>query len=138
MDRMKDKAAVVTGAALGLAGRLHGAVAGEGSRIPRGERAPDEGGPMNQDTVEAMARIAAFKARIFDLDGVVTQTARISFGVGAPNDVSSCHVIGEILDCADLPGSLTSPPIRDVQTIVGAWWQSSGRVHSGPTACADR
>lgn len=42
---------------------------------------------------------------------------RIFFGVGGPNKASSFHVIGEIFDRAYSFGSLTSPPLTDVQTI---------------------
>lgn len=55
----------------------------------------------------------------------VGETVRIFFGVGGPNKTSSFHVIGEIFDRAFDFGSLTSPPLTDVQTISvppgGAW-----------------
>ena len=41
----------------------------------------------------------------------------IFFGVGGPNFTSSFHVIGEIFDRAYQLGSVTSPPITDVQSI---------------------
>jgi nitrite reductase (NO-forming) len=47
----------------------------------------------------------------------VGETVRIFFGVGGPNKISSFHVIGEIFDRAYSLGSLTTPPVTDVQTI---------------------
>lgn len=46
------------------------------------------------------------------------ETVRIFFGVGGPNKTSSFHVIGEVMDRVYDMGSLTSPPVRDVQTVV--------------------
>ena len=46
----------------------------------------------------------------------VGETVRIFFGVGGPNFTSSFHVIGEIFDRLYNLGSLTAPPLRDVQT----------------------
>jgi nitrite reductase (NO-forming) len=51
------------------------------------------------------------------LKAKVGETVRIFFGVGGPNYTSSFHVIGEVFDRAYALGSLTSPPLRDVQTI---------------------
>ncbi|HVL21273.1 MAG TPA: copper-containing nitrite reductase [Amaricoccus sp.] len=45
------------------------------------------------------------------------ETVRIFFGVGGPNFTSSFHVIGEIFDNVYTFGSVTSPPITNVQTI---------------------
>ena len=45
------------------------------------------------------------------------ETVRLFFGVGGPNFTSSFHVIGEIFDRAYQLGSVTSPPITDVQSI---------------------
>ena len=42
---------------------------------------------------------------------------RIFFGVGGPNFTSSFHVIGEIFDSVYTFGSITSPPLTDVQTV---------------------
>jgi len=50
----------------------------------------------------------------------VGETARIYFGVGGPNKTSSFHVIGEIFDDVYNMGSLTSPPVKDVQTVTVA------------------
>lgn len=47
----------------------------------------------------------------------VGETVRIFFGVGGPNYTSSFHVIGEIFDKAYQLGSVTSPPIENVQSI---------------------
>jgi nitrite reductase (NO-forming) len=47
----------------------------------------------------------------------VGETVRIYFGVGGPNYTSSFHVIGEIFDRVYTLGSLTSAPLKDVQTI---------------------
>src|SRR5262245_26903150 len=44
------------------------------------------------------------------------ETVRIFFGVGGPNYTSSFHVIGEIFDRVYNLGSLTTSPMRDVQT----------------------
>ena len=50
------------------------------------------------------------------LKAKVGETVRIYFGVGGPNYTSSFHVIGEIFDKLYSLGSLTSPPLLDVQT----------------------
>jgi nitrite reductase (NO-forming) len=50
------------------------------------------------------------------LKAKVGETVRIYFGVGGPNFTSSFHVIGEIFDRIYNLGSLTSPPLKDVQT----------------------
>ena len=59
------------------------------------------------------------------LKAEVGDTIRIFFGVGGPNKTSSFHIIGEMFDRAYNFGSLTSPPLTDVQTISvppgGAW-----------------
>jgi nitrite reductase (NO-forming) len=46
----------------------------------------------------------------------VGETVRIFFGVGGPNFTSSFHVIGEIFDRVYNEGSLTTPPLTNVQT----------------------
>jgi nitrite reductase (NO-forming) len=51
------------------------------------------------------------------LHAKVGETVRIYFGVGGPNKTASFHVIGEIFDHAYELGSLTSPPLTNVQTI---------------------
>mgnify|MGYP002336086734 CR=1 FL=1 len=48
----------------------------------------------------------------------VGETVRIYFGVGGPNITSSFHVIGEIFDRVYDEGSLTSPPLTNVQTTL--------------------
>jgi nitrite reductase (NO-forming) len=48
----------------------------------------------------------------------VGDTVRIFFGVGGPNFISSPHIIGQILDRAYAEGSLTTPPLTNVQTTV--------------------
>jgi nitrite reductase (NO-forming) len=62
----------------------------------------------------------AFKALTGEnaLKAEVGDTARIYFGVGGPNKISSFHVIGEIFDKVYRDASLTSPPITDVQTVL--------------------
>lgn len=50
----------------------------------------------------------------------VGETVRIFFGVGGPNYTSSFHVIGEIFDSVYAFGSITSPPLKDVQTVTVA------------------
>jgi nitrite reductase (NO-forming) len=50
------------------------------------------------------------------LKAKVGETVRIFFGVGGPNYTSSFHVIGEIFDRVYSQGSLTSAPLKDVQT----------------------
>lgn len=47
----------------------------------------------------------------------VGETVRIFFGVGGPNYTSSFHVIGEIFDHAYGLGSVTAPPLTNVQTV---------------------
>src|SRR5690606_14816613 len=51
------------------------------------------------------------------LEAKVGETIRVYFGVGGPNKTASFHVIGEIFDRVYQLGSLTSPPLTDVQTI---------------------
>jgi nitrite reductase (NO-forming) len=53
----------------------------------------------------------------YPLKAKVGETVRIFFGVGGPNFTSSFHVIGEIFDRAYQLGSVTSPPIENVQSI---------------------
>ncbi|HEX6549979.1 MAG TPA: copper-containing nitrite reductase [Gammaproteobacteria bacterium] len=48
----------------------------------------------------------------------VGDKVRIYFGVGGPNFTSSFHMIGEIFDDAYDFGSLSTPPMHDVQTIL--------------------
>lgn len=48
----------------------------------------------------------------------VGETVRIFFGVGGPNKISSFHVIGEMFDRVYELGSLTTPPMTDVQTTI--------------------
>ncbi len=48
----------------------------------------------------------------------VGDTVRIFFGVGGPNKISSLHLIGEIFDRVYDLGTLTSPPLLDVQTTL--------------------
>ena len=50
------------------------------------------------------------------LKAKVGETVRIYFGVGGPNYTSSFHVIGEIFDRVYKQGSLTTAPMKDVQT----------------------
>lgn len=54
------------------------------------------------------------------LKAEVGETVRIFFGVGGPNLTSSFHVIGEVFDRVYNQGSLTSPPLTDVQTTTVA------------------
>jgi nitrite reductase (NO-forming) len=51
------------------------------------------------------------------LTAKVGETVRIYFGVGGPNKTSSFHLIGEIFDTVYDLGSLTSPPLTNVQTL---------------------
>jgi nitrite reductase (NO-forming) len=60
--------------------------------------------------VGALAKEKPLKAK-------VGETVRIYFGVGGPNYTSSFHVIGEIFDRVYNLGSLSAPPLKDVQTI---------------------
>jgi len=62
----------------------------------------------------------AFKALTGEnaLKVAVGETARIYFGDGGPNKISSFHVIGEIFDHVYRDASLTSPPITNVQTVL--------------------
>jgi len=59
--------------------------------------------------VGALAKEKPLKAK-------VGETVRIYFGVGGPNYTSSFHVIGEIFDRVYNQGSLTTAPLKDVQT----------------------
>jgi nitrite reductase (NO-forming) len=47
----------------------------------------------------------------------VGQRVRIFFGDGGPNKTSSLHAVGEIFDRAYQLGDVSSPPLRNVQTI---------------------
>lgn len=64
----------------------------------------------------------AFKALTGDrrIKVNVGETARIYFGVGGPNKISSFHLIGEIFDRVYNDASLTSPPTQDIQTVLVA------------------
>jgi len=59
---------------------------------------------------------AAALAKEKPLKAKVGETVRIFFGVGGPNYTSSFHVIGGVFDRVYTLGSLTSPPLKDVQT----------------------
>ncbi|TGQ30022.1 MULTISPECIES: hypothetical protein [unclassified Mesorhizobium] len=48
----------------------------------------------------------------------VGETVRLFFGVGGPNFPSSFHVIGAVFDRAHQFGSVTSPPIENLQSIL--------------------
>jgi nitrite reductase (NO-forming) len=52
------------------------------------------------------------------LHAAAGQTVRIFFGVGGPNFTSSFHIVGEMFDKVYNQGSLTSPPLTDVQTTL--------------------
>ena len=52
------------------------------------------------------------------LHAKVGDTVRIYFGVGGPNFTSAFHVIGEMFDRVYNYGSLTTPPMTDVQTVL--------------------
>jgi nitrite reductase (NO-forming) len=54
------------------------------------------------------------------MEAKVGETVRIFFGVGGPNATSSFHVIGEIFDRVYNLGDLTSPPLKNVQTVTVA------------------
>ncbi|MHA6688610.1 copper-containing nitrite reductase [Mesorhizobium sp. A556] len=54
----------------------------------------------------------------YPMKAQVGETVRIYFGVGGPNYTSGFHVIGEIFDKAYQLGSVTSPPITNVQSII--------------------
>lgn len=56
--------------------------------------------------------------KTFKMEANVGETVRIFFGVGGPNLTSSFHVIGEIFDRVYDLASLTSPPLKDVQTTL--------------------
>ena len=48
----------------------------------------------------------------------VGESVRIFFGDGGPNFISSFHIIGEIFDKVYQYGSVTNPPLTDVQTVL--------------------
>src|SRR5690606_11082185 len=64
----------------------------------------------------------AFKALTGEraLQAEVRDTARIYFGVGGPNEISSFHLSGEMFDKVFQDASLVSEPIEDVQTVMVA------------------
>src|SRR5690554_4113299 len=66
---------------------------------------------MFNGTMNALTHDHKLKAK-------VGETVRIFFGVGGPNLTSSFYVIGEIFDRVYNQGSLTSPPLTDVQTTL--------------------
>src|SRR5690606_27958637 len=68
---------------------------------------------MFNGTMDALTHDHKLKAN-------VGETVRIFFGVGGPNLTSSFHVIGEVFDRVYNQGSLTSPPLTDVQTTTVA------------------
>lgn len=53
----------------------------------------------------------------YPLRAKVGETVRLFFGVGGPNFASSFHVIGVVFDRAYQLGSVTSPPIENVQSV---------------------
>lgn len=52
------------------------------------------------------------------LKASVGQTIRMFLGDAGPNKISSFHIIGEIMDRVYDQGSLTAPPLTDVQTTL--------------------
>lgn len=56
-------------------------------------------------------------SKTYKMEAKVGETVRIFFGVGGPNATSSFHIIGEIFDRVYNLGDLTSPPLKNVQTI---------------------
>jgi len=54
------------------------------------------------------------------LEAKVGETVRLFFGVGGPNFTSSFHVIGGIFDKVYNMGSITAPPLTEVQTVTVA------------------
>jgi nitrite reductase (NO-forming) len=56
----------------------------------------------------------------YNMTANVGETVRIYFGVGGPNYISSFHVIGEVFDRVYDQGSITSPPLTNVQTTLVA------------------
>ncbi len=52
------------------------------------------------------------------LKAKVGETVRLYVANGGPNLISSFHVIGEIFDMAWNYGTLLSPPLKDVQTVL--------------------
>src|SRR5581483_8604170 len=54
--------------------------------------------------------------KAYPMQATVGETVRIFFGNAGPNDTSSLHVVGEIFTRDYQLGSLTSPPLTDVQT----------------------
>lgn len=52
------------------------------------------------------------------LKAKVGETIRIFYGVGGPNATAAFHLIGEMFDRVYNYGSVTTPPITDVQTVL--------------------
>jgi nitrite reductase (NO-forming) len=65
---------------------------------------------MFNGTMDALTKTHRMEAK-------VGETVRIFFGVGGPNATSSFHVIGEVFDRVYSQADLTSPPLKNVQTI---------------------
>ncbi|MFC3165759.1 copper-containing nitrite reductase [Ciceribacter thiooxidans] len=61
--------------------------------------------------------VGALSVDQHSLKAKVGETIRIYFGNAGPNKTSSFHVIGEVFDKVYNLGSLSSPPITDVQTV---------------------
>lgn len=64
-------------------------------------------------TVDALTKSHPMQAKTDD-------NVRIFFGVGGPNFTSSFHIVGEIFDKVYVDGSLSTPPMKDVQTTLVA------------------
>ncbi|MFD1381471.1 cupredoxin domain-containing protein [Fodinicurvata halophila] len=54
----------------------------------------------------------------YPLKAQVGESVRIFYGSGGPNYSAAFHVIGEIFDRVHPYGSLTSPPLENVQTAM--------------------
>ena len=65
---------------------------------------------MFNGTMDALTKTHRMEAK-------VGETVRFFFGVGGPNATSSFHVIGEVFDRVYAMADLTSPPLKNVQTI---------------------
>jgi nitrite reductase (NO-forming) len=98
---------------------MQGEIYTQGKFGAQGAQSPDVDKLLNErpeyfvfnGAVGALTTQKPLKAR-------VGEAVRIFFGVGGPNFISSFHVIGEIMDRVYNLGSITTPPLTNVQTTL--------------------
>lgn len=98
---------------------MQGEIYTSGKFGDKGMQMPDIDKLMNE-TPEYYVLNGAVGALTTDhpLKANVGETIRIFFGVGGPNKISSFHMIGEMFDKVYNLGSVTAPPMTNVQTTL--------------------